>query len=481
MLEKPAAAIPPAFRKAPGDVSPETLTKVREFLVALAGIAGGLKIYPPEHASIAAARVDAWAKLQTILETQWELELTVEETSFQFAGETVYAETNLLKSLPYLMFKDGLRTLSFKRELTEPEFLDLLGILRQVVLLPPEEGDIVALLWERDFEHISYLDSDDYLEAKIGAVERRSWDRPVDPAELAKGRIDLRPEDVAEIVRHSLETATVGTKDASKEAAVSAADAAALARNEAGFLESAFGAERSIPAETSFLDIFSELLGLEDRPAALASMLQFADKHHQELLQRDDFVHAGLLLARLDGLRSQCSEDSPIKVQDLERLSYRIKDAVSLAALKDDVLRGRVDDAAAFFAYLQRIGPRAVPLAAELFEEMEDGIFRSEAFVFLESVGRRSLDALAGLARDTMPFLSKGVVNLLGRTKDRKAVPYLARFKDSRIKAVRLEAVKALLEVGDDLALKIVKSFETDPDPEVREAARRGAEPGRVT
>ena len=145
------------------------------------------------------------------------------------------------------------------------------------------------------------------------------------------------------------------------------------------------------------------------------------------------------------------------------------------------MLRGRVDDAAAFFAYLDRIGPRAVPLAADLFEEMEDGIFRSEAFVFLEKLGRRSLDSLAGLARDSMPFLSKGVVNLLGRTKDRKAVPYLARFKDSKLKAVRLETVKALFEIGDDLALKIVKSFETDPEPEVREAARRGPEPGRAS
>jgi hypothetical protein len=481
MPEKPATAIPPAFRKAPGDVSSETLAKVRDFLISMAGLGAGLKIFPPEHASIAAARADAWAKLQAVLETQWELEITVEETSFLFAGEIVYAEANLLKSLPNLLFKDGIRTLSFKRGLTEPEFLELLGFLRQVALLPPEEADMVALLWERDFEHIAYLDSDDYLEAKIGAVERRSWDRPVDAAALAKGRIDLRPEDVSEIVKRSLGTAAGGAKDDAQGGAEGAAAAGTLEREEARFLESAFGAERSIAAEASFLDVFSELLGLEDRPSVLASMLQFADKHHQELLRRDDFLHAGMLLARLDELKSLYSKETPVKVQDLDRLAHRIKDAVSLAALKEEVLRGRVDDAAAFFAYLDRIGPRAISLVADLFEEMEDGIFRSEAFVFLEKLGRRSLDSLAGLARDSMPFLSKGVVNLLGRTRDRKAVPYLARFKDSKLKAVRLETVKALFEIGDDLALKIAKSFEADSDAEVREAARRGPEPGRTS
>ena len=448
------------------------MDKVREILNALAGLAVSLKIYPPEHAANTAARTEAWDKLRDLLEAQWEIELVVGETAFQFGGETVYTDKNLLKSLPFLMFKDGLRSLSFKRGLTEPEFLDFLGLLRQVVQLPPEEGDIAALLWERDFEHIAYLDSDDYLEAKIAAVERRPWERPVDPAALSTGRIELRPEDAKAIMAHALTTA----RDPSKEGAE--ADAAGpLGRDEAQFLAKAFGEERSTPAEESFLDLFFELLCLEDRPAGLASMLQFADKHHQELLRRNDFAHAALLLARLEAFKPMCGEGGPVRVQDLDRLSHRIKDAVSLAALKEEVLRGRVDDSAGFFAFLEQIGPRAVPLAADLFEEMEDGIFRSEAFVFLESVGRRSLDELAGLARDTAPFLSMGIANMLGRTRDRKAIPYLARFKDSRHKQVRAEAAKALAGFDDDLARKILKAFEADPEPEVREAARRGSGP----
>jgi HEAT repeat protein len=95
-------------------------------------------------------------------------------------------------------------------------------------------------------------------------------------------------------------------------------------------------------------------------------------------------------------------------------------------------------------------------------------------------VGRRSLDELAGLARDAAPFLSMGIANMLGRTKDRKAVPYLARFKDSRHKNVRVEAAKALAGFDDDLARKILKAFEADPEPEVREAARRRPGPDEV-
>jgi HEAT repeat protein len=475
MPQRPTSGNPSAFSKAGGDVSPATLDKVRELLVCLAGLAANLKLYPPEHASMATTRTEAWDKLRDLLEVQWEIELVVEETSFEFAGETVYAEKNLLKSLPYLMFKDGLRSIAFKRGLTEPEFLELLGILWQVGQMPAEEGDIAALLWERDFEHIPHLDSDDYLEAKIAAVDLRPWERPVDPKALSSGKIELKPEDAKAIMAHALEP-----RGGPAAEGVEAEAVGPLGRDEAEFLAKAFGEERSIPAEASFLDLFFELLCLEDRPAGLASMLQFADKHHQELLRRNDFAHAALLLARLEAFKPLCGEGGPVKVQDLDRLSHRIKDAVSLAALKEEVLRGRVDDAASFFDFLAQIGPRAVPLAAEVFEEMEDGIFRSEAFVFLESVGRRSLDELAGLARDAAPFLSMGIANMLGRTKDRKAVPYLARFKDSRHKNVRVEAAKALAGFDDDLARKILKAFEADPEPEVREAARRRPGPDEV-
>ncbi len=453
--------------KAAGDSVPRTLAAVKDFLVSLAGVAGELKIYPLEHASIAAGRAEAWDKLRELLDSLWEIDLTVEPTAFLYEGSAVYVEANLLKSLPHALFEDGLRRLTFRRGLTQAEFDDFLGLLRRAALLPPEESDIVSLLWERDFANIGYADSDDYLEAKIGAVDRRPWEKLPDPASLAQGRIDLRPEDVQAIVQRRMAAAGEAEGEAAAEGA--------LSREETRFLETAFEAERSTLAEASFLQLFFELLCLEDRPSSLASMLQFADKHHQELVQRNDYLHAAKLLANLEEMQSHCAPGSPVKAQDLERVARRIKDAVSLAALKEEALCGRVDDPASFFAYLGRIGPRALPLAADLFEEMQEGVFRSEAFAFLEGVGARSMDILAGLARDSQPFLSKAIVLMLGKARDRRAIPYLARFRDSGLKAVRLETVQALAGMRDGLADKIIKSFLADPDPEVREAARAAA------
>lgn len=471
MSEKSNSAMGVQARQGSGDDFAAALAKTRDFLVALAGVAAGLRILPLEHASLASGKAEAWIRLHDLLDLRWELDLAVEPTAFLFEGIVAYAEANLSKSLPHAFFEDGLRRLTFRRGLDREEFEEFLGVLRRAAELPPDESDIAALLWERDFEDIGFVDSDEYLEAKIGAVDRRPWERLPDPASLAQGRIDLRPEDVQAVVRHRAGGAAADGAGADPAGRNPASEAEPLSREEALFLETALGAERSTPAESSFLDLFFELLCLEDRPSALASMLQFADKHHLELVQRHDYLHAGLLLARLDDLLAHCAEGGPVKAQDLERLARRIKDAVSLTGLKEEALAGRVDDPAAFFAYLGRIGPQALPLAADLFEGMQDGVFRSEAFSFLAAAGSRDIEVLAGLVRDARPLLSKAVIQMWGKTGDRRALTYLARFRDSGNRAIRLEAARALAGSGSELAAKILKAFLADPDPEVRATA----------
>lgn len=472
MSEKSSSANGVRARRVSGDDFAATLSKVRDFLVALAGVAAGLKILPLEHASLASGKEEAWNRLRELLDLHWEIDLSLEPTAFLFEDVVAYAEANLSKSLPHAFFEDGLRRLSFRRGLDREEFEEFLGVLRRAAELAPDESDIAALLWERDFADIGFVDSDEYLEAKIGAIDRRPWEKLPDPASLAQGRIDLRPEDVQAIVRHRAGGAAAVGEGASAYGREHAGETEPLSREEALFLETALGAERSTPAESSFLDLFFELLCLEDRPSALASMLQFADKHHQELIRRDDYRHAGRLLSRLDDLQAHCAEGGPVKAQDLERVARRIKDGVSLASLKEAALAGRVDDPAAFFAYLGGIGPQALPLAADLFEEMQDGVFRSEAFSFLADAGARDIEVLAGLARDARPLLSKAVIQMLGKSGDRRAMTYLARFRDSANRAIRLEAARTLAGNGSELAAKILKSFLADPDPEVRDAAR---------
>jgi len=447
------------------------LDALKDITLTFANAMGMLKIYPPDHSSVVSVRNELWIKLAAFLQSHWELDIEVRETAFIYEGLIIYEDKNLLKSLPYLFFKDGLERLSFRNGLDEAEFSDFLDLVKTDALLPAEEGDIVNALWEREFLHIGYQTAVDYLEAKIPAFDRKPWEAPVDTAAFTRGRIDLAPEDMDAILKASL---SLGMKDALDPADLTAP----LDKKETQFIETLLDTERAIPAEKEFLDLFFELLTLEDRPASIATMLQFLIGHHGELLKKGDYGHAAVLLALMDALIKEGEREAPTKSRDIDLIARRIREGVSLTGLKSQALGGRVEDPAGFFRYLARIGGRALPLAADLFEELEDGIARSENFSFLKEIGRQNLDALVGLARDSLPFLSKGIIAILTQMKDRRTIPYLARFKDSTVKAVRLEAARALAALDDPLARKILRSFAADPDPEVREAARRGPDQG---
>jgi len=453
---------------------PELREGIRDVFQTFAAALGMIKMFPPDHVSVVSVRGELWAKVQALLDAHRKVDVEVRETAFLFEGETVYKDDNLLKSLPYLFFKDGVERLVFRRGLDEAEFRDFLDLIRADAVLPAEESDIVNLLWEREFPHIGYTTADDYLEAKIPALERKPWEEPVNTAAFDRGRIDIVAEDMDAILKAGLSRAAKEPQENTD----AAGSAAPLDKRETQFLQALLETERSIPAEKEFLDLFFDLLALEDRPAPLASMLQFLDSHHGDLLKRSDFGHAALLLGRMDALKSDCFHQTPAKSRDLDRISHRIREGVSLAGLKDQAEHGKVEDAVSFFRYLEQVGARAVPLAADLFEEMEDGIVRSEAFAYLLNLGRQNIEVLAGLARDSMPVLSKGIVAALARTKDRRAISQLARFKDSKLKAVRLDAVKALAAIDDPLARKILHGFLADADPEVRRAAAAGLNDG---
>ncbi len=459
------------MEKKPGPSAPSpALEAAKDFALTFANAVGMLKIYPPDHSSVTSVRKEFWTKLAGFLEAHWELDLEVSETAFAYEGETAYEDKNLLKSLPYVFFKDGLIKLGFRRGLEESEFASFLDLVKADALLPADEGDIVSTLWEREFPHIGYEAAVDYLEAKMPGLDLKPWEGPIDTAAFSRGRIDLTPEDMAAVMKAGL---TLGMKDG--QDVLDPADLTApLDKKEALFVASLIDTERAIPAEKEFLELFFELLALEDRPAPLATMLQFVSGHHDDLLKKGDFGHAALLLAHMDALKAGAAGAAPAKSRDVDLIARRIRESISLTALKEQALSGKLDDPAGFFRYLDQIGGRAIPLAADLFEEMEDGLLRSADFAFLKEIGRRNLEALTGLARDSMPFLCKGIIAILSQMKDRMAIPHLGRFKNAPDKGVRLDAVQALAAIDDPLAARFLEGFAADADPEVREAVRSG-------
>ena len=131
-------------------------TAVRDALASLARSFKRVSVY--RHARDQHARYlePALAELRSMLELRASVTVAVEPGSLLFEGEVVHSEPARETSFCFRLFRDGVRSLTFRRGLV----LDELIALAEVAMADPQaEGgreDAVTELWKADLQHIGY-------------------------------------------------------------------------------------------------------------------------------------------------------------------------------------------------------------------------------------------------------------------------------------------------------------------------------------
>ena len=90
--------------------------------------------------------------------------LLVGEHRLFYRGKVVYENQDVKESLAFFFFKDGIREIQFFKGLEFREIVDFLNIVRKSESVNRLEDDLVTLLWEKDFSHITFGTVDEFLE-----------------------------------------------------------------------------------------------------------------------------------------------------------------------------------------------------------------------------------------------------------------------------------------------------------------------------
>jgi hypothetical protein len=90
--------------------------------------------------------------------------LQIGEYRLFYRGNVVYENEDVKESLAFIFFKDGIRELQFLKGLEFKEMMDFLNIVRKSDFLNRMEDDLVTLLWEKDFSHITFTTVDEFLD-----------------------------------------------------------------------------------------------------------------------------------------------------------------------------------------------------------------------------------------------------------------------------------------------------------------------------
>ena len=423
--------------------------------------------------------VAVWAETES-------LTVQVTDTQLIWFGVSVHEQPEKASdSLPWTLFKDGVRELTLASEFEVEEVERLLDIIPRVRKAQDLEDDLLTLLWQQEFAHLTYRYIDVTGEPGL----------PIDPAAEA-GRWPVTPGFELADPKLVIEQAR------SEQAAASSGDAVAgAAGGSAAIEETASGIVRMDDFDSTlyFLDAdeISYLRTETEREYAtdlrhvvLCALLdifeeQSEPKVRQEIVQHLDSLTLHLLAARHFGnvahlLREVATvlervEDLPPDVRArLELLPERLSEPQALAQLLEALdaaeslpSQGDLTD---LFGQLR---PAALGVLLSWLGQSRNARLRP----LLESAANRLAQSntteLVRLISHDDERVAMEAVQRAGGLKAAAAVPALAKLLASPQRDVRIAAVAALVEIATPSAMQALDRALDDPERDVRVTAVR--------
>lgn len=188
---------PTTKKSTPGDASGDA----RKVFAALLVAARNISLYPPGHVMAAKSAAKAYQSLSSYLESYGYLRIEIEKDRVLAQGEEILEGPFEEGSLPFILFRDGIRWLEFIEGLESEEVTEFFRVFHQFSVLADEpEGDFATGIWEVRFPHIQYEVADLYGGAKGEGAGSGGGDKKNKISSFKQGAttVPLREENIDE-------------------------------------------------------------------------------------------------------------------------------------------------------------------------------------------------------------------------------------------------------------------------------------------
>jgi len=442
---------------------PTAAAEVEELLQAFVKALRAHQLYLPNNPVYQRAIETLRAAFAPVWEGESELVLDVYEAELRLAGQPVYAQSSRSESIAWVLFKDGVRSVTLLPGVEKEEIVGLLDVLHRARTLQAEDNDdLLTLLWEKDFQLIRYTFQD--LQAEGGGPQlptAADVQLPSQEARYVRQAVEEEapPPDRAGIVRTEDFDTTLYFLD----------------EKEVAYLKGEVEREYSQDLRRNVLAMILDVLELQPFPTVRAELISIIDSFLPNLLGAGDFPSVAYVLREVKVVLARARELLPEHRQALEELPSRLSREETLSQLLQSLDEAQIHPAAdeltelfgelrgealpTMFTWLPRLTNARV---REVLERSVRRLAASNVDRVVEAIGARDAAVVAE------------AVALTGKLKFQQAVPALVAVAGAHAeRAIRLAAVQALAEIGSPGAMQGLERALEDDDREVRLAAVR--------
>ncbi len=385
-----------------------------------------------------------------------DLTLDVAETELRWEDAAVYSQPQKSESIAWTLYKDGVRSLTFKPGVEEEEIVRFLAVLHQAKNLQADApDDLLTLLWAQDFQFLSYT------------FRELASDSAV-PIEKGETIPEASPTDVRQTVQQEAPPP--------REGIVSIDDFDTtlyfLEDKEIMYLRGEVEREYGQDLRRNVLTMLFDLLELQTYGTVRAELISIVENFLPYLLGAGDFRSVAYILREARVILQRARELIPEHRQALETLPGRLSGAEALSQLLQSL-----DEATSLPSQeelsdlLQQLRPQALPTLMgwipRLHNEQVAKLVQGAAERLAQTNAAEVLKALA--SEDGAAQLE--MVRLAGRLKLPGAPDGMGPLLEQGDRTLKLAVVEALTAIASPAAMRLLEKAVEDAERDVRIAA----------
>jgi len=444
----------------------EELLLARDTISAFIKAIKAFRFYPPDNPTLKGFRDQLFKKFQFFLNKYESFVIQVGEYDLSFKGKVLYENRDVKTSLAFSLYKDGLREIRFVKGLEEWEIQGIIDILKHSETINQLEDDVVTLLWEKDFLHISYLATDEFLEETPVVVP--------DNVEQFRKNLVFKPLAHHVEVQLAEEGSEEGIDLDEILSKVIEEPLPFVSDKSVYFLtpDEVEGLRKDVESEVdpifvfNVTDILFEILALEKEREPFQDAINILIKVLDAFMTLGEFAKATELLKRVY-IILKTYDLRDWQVESIRKIILEAGDEVRIERIGRVLEReeGRLEDVNAYLLLLQK---NSIKPMIKVLGELKNSKARRVFCDALSEIGKNAIELLTPFIDDRRWFLVRNIVYTLGRIGKEQSLPYIQKAFNHEDLRVRREAIQALGLIGGTKATGLLVKSLTDNDVRIR-------------
>jgi hypothetical protein len=451
-----------------GEASEEGVKSAKALVQTFLQTVKGYRLYESNHPILLKFLERLKKDFDNYFEEFPSFSLQIGEHRLFYHGNVVYESQDIKESLAFAFFKDGVREIRFHKGLDLKEILDFLNVVRKSDLVNRMEDDLVTLLWEKDFSHISFTTIDEFLE-KSGTFVPATEEDLMNGMELKGTEADGYQEstDTAQAEGFNILTDDNLKKAINPSPGQSLVDACQLAAEEVEKINREVSQEHQPEHLYVLVDSLIEiLLHLGEDMDAYENMISFFERINQNLLDQGEVGKAVEILKKFKGTM----EDMVLKDKQIFAIRRILEGATSQPSVKllgKAMLGNGETNFESILQYLPFLTDKAILPLCLLLGELESPKQKKVVSDLLVILAREDITPLLKFLSDRNSLLVCHILTILGKIGNPSTLKYLGNLTGHSDLKVREETLQVLVKFGEK-GKDLIQRFLKDPAPEVR-------------